>query len=119
MRGCALRVRIIIRIINVAWALGVINYGRAVYWTHPNSPSLLSRPSAIDALPSVSPRVIPLLLPPGGRPHPASPTRVAGALCKDKRFQKHFPPFWPQAKVDRGSFTVLSRSCGGFNSASS
>ena len=50
---------------------------------------------------------------------PPSTTRVADARCEDKCIRKKFPPFWPQTKVDGVAFTVLSRTCEGFNSASS
>jgi len=120
MCGCALRVRTRIRIINVAWAQGVMKYGRAACWTHLNSPSLLSRPPpAIDALPSVSPRVIPLLLPPGSQKNSPLLDESRRGAPRRQMLPKALPSFLPQTKVDGDLFTVSSRTCQGFNSASS
>jgi hypothetical protein len=74
MRGFALNVHTRTLIINAVWALTVIQFGRVASSTQlahpPNYPSLFSRrPPVVAALPSVLPRIIPLL-PPGDQGNP-------------------------------------------------
>jgi hypothetical protein len=89
MRGYALNVHTRIKIINVAWARTMIQLGQVASSTHLNSPSLLSRPPVVAALPLVLPWII-LLLTPGGQRPPPSSTRVSGARGKDKCCCQHY-----------------------------